>query len=267
VICRDRAGAYAEGARDGAPDAVQVADRWHLWHNLAEHTAKAVARHRACLKQIAVAAEQAQPPPEPIATAAAVPPAESRLAARMRDQHAAVQALAARGLCLRAIARELGVDRKTARRFAHATTGDQAVARAISRPTVLDRYQPHLHRRWAEGCRDAAALHAEIAALGYRGSVRTVYRYLQPLRTGTDPAAPPKATSTGSKPSSGKCTAAPDSPCYLLTELETEVTPGQRPFVGSGSYSVHGSGGRAGSGPGDHGRATSGASRRDGRRV
>ena len=189
VICRDRAGAYAEGARDGAPAAVQVADRWHLWHNLAEHTARAVARHRACLKQIAAAAEQAQPPPEPTAAGAAGPSAESRLAERMRDQHAAVQALAARGLGLRAIARELGVDRKTARRFAHAATGDEAVARAISRPTVLDRYQPYLHRRWTEGSHDAAVLHAEITALGYRGSLRTVYRYLQPLRTSTDPAA------------------------------------------------------------------------------
>jgi transposase len=110
---------------------------------------------------------------------------ESRLEARMRGQHAAVQALAARGLGLRAIARELGVDRKTARRFAHAATSDQAVARAISRPTVPDRYQPHPYRRWYEGCHDAAALRAEIAALGYRGSIRTVCRYLQPLRVGT----------------------------------------------------------------------------------
>jgi transposase len=106
----------------------------------------------------------------------------------MRDQHSAVQALYARGMGLRAIARELGIDRKTARRFVHATTGDEAVARAISRPTVLDRYQPHLHRRWTEGCHDAAVLHAEITALGYRGSLRTVYRYLQPLRSGTPPA-------------------------------------------------------------------------------
>ena len=187
VICRDRAGAYAEGARGGAPGAIQVADRWHLWHNLAGHTARAVARHQSCLKQIAAAAEQPQLPSEPVA--AAVPVAESRLEARMRDQHAAVQALVARGLGLRAIARELGVDRKTARRFAQAATSDEAVARAVSRPTVLDRYQPHLHRRWAEGCHDVAVLHGEITALGYRGSVRTIYRYLQPLRAGTGPAA------------------------------------------------------------------------------
>ncbi|MFF9244211.1 hypothetical protein ACF1AY_34850 [Streptomyces sp. NPDC014776] len=32
VVCRDRAPFFAEGAAAAAPQAVQVPDRWHLWH-------------------------------------------------------------------------------------------------------------------------------------------------------------------------------------------------------------------------------------------
>jgi transposase len=48
IVCRDGSGAYAEAVRRALPAAVQVSDRWHLWHGLAETAQKEVAAHSAC---------------------------------------------------------------------------------------------------------------------------------------------------------------------------------------------------------------------------
>jgi transposase len=200
VICRDRAGAYADGARTGAPDAIQVADRWHIYHNLCEHVEKAVARHRDCLKEPALEPEPPQPPagdqdpPDLVqlaADAAAARAEDSAMARRTRERYEQVQALRSQGLGIKPITRRTGLAKETVRRFYRATTVDELLARTRDgRPSLLDDYKPYLHQRWDENCRNVRQLHAELRERGYRGGYGTIRDYVQPFR---EPGAAPPA--------------------------------------------------------------------------
>ena len=202
VICRDRAGAYADGARKGAPDAIQVADRWHLYHNLAEHVEKTVARHRDCLKE-PEPGPPADPAPAPdlqqtAAGAAARRTEESALARRTTDRYEQVQALKANGLGIKPIMRKTGLAKETVRRFYRASSVDELLAKTRDgRPSVLDDYKPYLHQRWNDGCTNVRQLHTELRDRGYRGGYGTIRDYVQPFRgLGAAPPAVPAPPKT-----------------------------------------------------------------------
>ena len=195
VICRDRAGAYAEGARAGAPAAVQVADRWHLWHNLAGHVRDEAARHRGCLA--------AEPPPPPAAppdllaaaeATAARRAAVTALGARTLARHAAVQDQRAAGATITAAAAALGLSPATVSRYWQPATEQDLLATARGRrPSRLDPHKPYLARRWAGGATSGRKLYREITARGYDGGYGLVRTYLEAFRAAAPPAPPPPA--------------------------------------------------------------------------
>lgn len=199
IVCRDRAGAYAEAVRTSLPGAVQVADRFHLWRNLGEAVDKTVRAHHHCLR--AAPAEPLEPGDEDSTqdvAETAVPlnayGHPSKLAARTLERHTLVRGLIEQGHSMARIAREHCLDPRTVKRFATAEHPDQLLGRALGRSSLLDEHKPYLLERIAAGCTQANTLHAEIQARGWRGSVQTVRRFVYPLREAKQlpPPAPPR---------------------------------------------------------------------------
>jgi hypothetical protein len=188
VICRDRAGAYAEAAATAAPQAIQVADRWHLLNNLAGYVEKAVARHHRCLTEARAQTlrERQQHPADPAAVVAPAPKhallpesvneTESAAQTRLRHRYEAIHELATEGGGAKTIARELNLARGTVRRYLRAPTVDDLLNRPrAGRPSRLDPFTSYLHQRLAEGATNATGR-------GYRGTTASVRAYLKPLR-------------------------------------------------------------------------------------
>ncbi|MFD7481051.1 ISL3 family transposase [Streptomyces sp. NPDC059837] len=199
VVCRDRAPFFAEGATVGAPQAVQVADRWHLWHNLSEAAERCVADHRGCLRGTAPEpSQQVKEPEEPADPTGSPWPTGHRFADRTRSNHAAVHALLAAGHSRRAIQRQLGMTYRTVKLLADATTPEDLFhGQWQGRPSVLDEYRTYLDDRWNQGCTNAWKAWEEIVPLGYKGSYQRVRAYFRTKRLSIDPVtAPPPSPRT-----------------------------------------------------------------------
>lgn len=204
VICRDRAGAYAEGARSGAPQAMQVADAWRLWRNVADAVEKTVGSHHGCIRAAfaatpvmaeATARDLVTPEPSEAVVVPFVTPDGTldvsgrprRLVARTTQGYEAVQALLAEGKSLAAIGRTLRLDHSTVRRFARAGSLDELLVKATGRLSVLDEHKPYLHARWLEGCHDIPQLHRELRERGFTGSIQCLRRYCRAFRPARQP--------------------------------------------------------------------------------
>jgi len=191
IISRDRAGAYAEGARRGAPHALQVADRFHIVKNLGDIVEQVVARHHADLRQASAAlATTTAPSVDATTSTGALPVTPLTLRVRQRQDsrrahrlalYDEVRALHTDGHSQRTIAQMTGLSRETVRRFVEADGFPERRERAPRTPLFAP-YEPYLRERWAAGCQEAATLWREIRAQGYIGSASGLRHHLRQWR-------------------------------------------------------------------------------------
>ena len=191
IICRDRAGAYAEGARRGAPDALQVADRFHLWQGLGRAVETCVASHRDCLRSPSSSdalpettrpeSGKLQDDSEPL----------GRRAERKKAAHALVHELLAQGHSRRAIARHLGWGLNTVLRYAAAARWQDTIRENRPRPSRLDPYKPYMEQRFTAGCTSVTQLHHELLADNAPVTYQMVRAHIAILRE-APPGAPPR---------------------------------------------------------------------------
>src|SRR3954463_4124978 len=179
VVSRDRAGAYAEGIRAGAPQAIQVADRWHLMVNASEALRRVLDRHSGALRRAARLCL-----PQAVMSSSATGKQQAatqhdRQRAQRREQRQASYEEVARlhraGMPIRRIARRLGMARNAVRRWLRA--GEAPVYRRALGSSTLDRHLGHVERRWAEGCHNSAQLWRELRDQGFNGGYDIVRRW------------------------------------------------------------------------------------------
>ncbi|MEM6840568.1 MAG: ISL3 family transposase [Cyanobacteria bacterium P01_C01_bin.120] len=192
VLSRDRSKTYRSAMNEGAPEAIQVADRFHLVKNLGEALEQAFGSYRSELK----AAEQSQHPgsvtetPEKNVLAMAKPTATEQSQQRIRQnqhhkraQQKIIKALRVQGWTQATIAQEVGVSLKTVERYSRWPDFPETPARRSTfGRSVLDPYKPQLLEWWNQGIREPSILMKLLAPCGFEGSLRTLQRYICGLR-------------------------------------------------------------------------------------
>lgn len=191
IVTRDRSRAYAEAVADGAPSALQIADRWHILKNLYEALERLLTRQHRLIRQAV------QPDSQPPQQAPESKPASQTLSSkqspsrrnslqhepkgvaerRLRRLELYTDAIRLReeGLSMAEIAEQIGKSQRTVRHWLNEGKFRHDVRRRRSR---IDSYLPFLTRRWQEGCRNILQLWRELTEQGYDGSYKSLHNYV-----------------------------------------------------------------------------------------
>ena len=211
MIARDRSTEYARAAAAAAPEATQVADRWHLLLNARQMVERWLAGAHGRLRHLG-RAPSASPDPAPRGGAFPRTRADAAASADRRTRRLAAYEEVRRrhraGEPLLRISRALGLARGTVRKYAAAGTFPERAAHPL-RPSILDPFLPHLAARHGDGCENAATLWREIRAMGFAGTARQVHRWLQGRRMTPARTTPRAYRGRGSAPRDGRAGALP----------------------------------------------------------
>jgi transposase len=181
VISRDRGGTYAEAAREAAPLATQVADRFHLSQNLGETLECILRREYPIIEQIFGGMVQDPQSPDPSLPLQRHEADKQVSQQRRMTVYERVISLSEQGYNQGEIAAHLRMSRKKVRQFLQ--EGPPCPPVYKSRPTKLTPYLSYLKHRFAEeGCGNSLQLYREIRKLGYDGCRSVVTNYVTQLR-------------------------------------------------------------------------------------
>jgi len=175
IVSRDRYADYIEAIKQGAPAAIQITDRWHLLKNLSDALHRMFSGYGNQLQEVAnrlVSPESEKKVPEE--------PIRSENLPNQRISHQEkllleVQRLAKAGYSNRQIARMLPIHRETVARYKEV---DRVPVRGGAKPYVAARYEPYVLERWQAGYQSPKQIYLEIQAMGYSGSLSSLYRLL-----------------------------------------------------------------------------------------
>jgi transposase len=256
IISRDRGKEYIKGATSGAPDAIQVADRWHLLKNLRETLERLLEGKPDCLKAAAsskakeqsrkasealaprqqdnqpvtddktpeheaTATQEQQTHEQPAMEEIKLTPADKvqlQRDARRKKRYTIVKKLKQEGHSIREISRRTQISRQTVTKYVKAEECPQ-YPKGVKRKSKLQPYKNYIRQRLQEGCHKATRIFSELRQKGFLGSYATVARFLRTEKT---------QMPGGPKPPKEVVPYSPRRAAWLLVKHEKDMTDDER---------------------------------------